>query len=118
MHFCEFFQPADGNLWPCCDYGVIRHASQDFQDILEAPRRSACLPVSFQSEPEMIVSQRKIPIEVNGLAQRALRLSHDAEVFEDQRLIEMDGGIQPVTNQQPLSIFSRGFPIAMICKFD
>ena len=81
MHFCEFLQP--GHCYPGSgrDRRVIRHAGQDLQDIPEGSRgRRAHCPVAFQCETEMIVSQRKTPVEVDGVAQRSLRFVHDPEV--------------------------------------
>ena len=70
MHFCEFLQP--GHRYPGAGRNdrEIRHAGQDFQDIPEGPRRRGRLPAAFQSQAEMIVRQRKIPIQVDGVPQR------------------------------------------------
>ena len=57
--------------------------------------------------------QRKIPVEIDGLPQPSLGLGGLPEVLENQRLIEMDLGIQSVTMQR-LPILGRALPIAPI----
>ena len=93
MHFCEFLQP--GHRYPGSGRNdrEIRQARQDFQDIPEGPRRRASMPAAFQSDTEMIVSQREIPIQVDGVAQGSLRLAGDPELLENQSVIEMNLGI-------------------------
>ena len=51
-------------------------ARQDLEGVLgRTGTRRAFLHVSFQGEAQMIVGQREPPVEVDGLAQRALRFA-------------------------------------------
>jgi len=110
----EFLQPRRGYTGAGRDKGVIRRARQDFQDIPKRPRRRGHLPVAFQSETQLIVRQRETSIEIDGVPQTLLGLGGLSEVFENQRLIEMDLGIQSVTAQQRSPILGRALPIAPI----
>ena len=72
MHFRELLQPGHRYPRPSRNHRDIRQSSQDFQDIPEAPRGRSRLTASLQSEAEMIVRQRKFPVEVDGVPQRYL----------------------------------------------
>src|ERR1700733_4571481 len=114
MRSREFLQPYRSHPGAGRDHRVIRGARQNFQDIPKRPRRRWRLKVAFQSKTELIVRQREIPVEINGLPQPSLGLSRLSEVLENQSLIEMDLGIQSVTTQQRSPILGRALPIAPI----
>lgn len=68
MHFREFLERRRGHSRSRGKRRVICFVGEHLDDVPEAPRRLARSLVTLQGESQMIVSQSKLPVEINGLA--------------------------------------------------
>ncbi len=109
------FSPVTVTPGPAVTIARSGIASQHFQDIPEGPRRRAGLPPSFQSQTEMIVSQREISgpgrwpgAAIAPLVQRSRGFRKSAPDRNGPRRFN------PFRVSNCLTILGRALPIAVI----